>query len=124
MNTTGNRNRDLDEQISIGQKCVIGLLRLLLPPHADNEDAADYLRTQIGQNDRIIEWAVVRPDALIDEAKLTEFTVHPSPIRSAIFDSGKTSRINVGCFMVDLIGDEEVWKQWVGKMPVIYNREG
>jgi hypothetical protein len=96
----------------------------LLPPHADNEDAADYLRTQIGQNDRIIEWAVVRPDALIDEAKTTEISVHPSPIRSAIFDSGKTSRINVGCFMADLISDEELWKRWVGKMPVVYNREG
>ena len=124
MNTTGNRNRDLDEQISTGQKCVIGLIRLLLPPHADNEDAADYLRTGIGQNDGTIEWAVVRPDSLIDEAETTEFSVHPSPIRSAIFDAGKTSRINVGCFMADLIGDEEVWKQWVGKMPVIYNREG
>ena len=124
MNTTGNRNRDLDEQISTGQKCVIGLIRLLLPPHADNEDAADYLRTQIGQSDHIIEWAVVRPDALVDEANATEFTVHPSPIRSAIFDSGKTSRINVGYFMADLIGVEEIWKQWKGKMPVIYNREG
>ena len=107
MNTTGNSNRDLDEQISTAQKCVVGLLRLLLPPHADNEDAADYLRTQIGQNDDTIEWAVVRPDTLIDEAKTTELAVHPSPIRSAIFDSGKTSRINVGCFMADLIGDED-----------------
>jgi len=124
MNTTGNSNRDLDEQISTGQKCVIGLIRLLLPPHADNEDAADYLRTRIGQNDGTIEWAVVRPDSLIDEAETTEFSVHPSPIRSAIFDAGKTSRINVGCFMADLIGDEAVWKQWMGKMPVIYNREG
>jgi hypothetical protein len=123
MNTTGNSNRDLDEQISTGQKFVIGLLRLLLPPHADNEDAADYLRTQIGQNDGTIEWAVVRPDALIDEAKVTEFAVHPSPIRSAIFDAGVTSRINVGCFMADLIGDDEIWKQWKGKMPVIYNRD-
>lgn len=124
MNTTGNRNRDLDEQISTGQKCVIGLIRLLVPPHADNEDAADYLRTRIGQNDGNIEWAVVRPDSLIDEAKTTEYSVHPSPIRSAIFDAGKTSRINVACFMADLIGDEKVWKQWIGKMPVIYNREG
>ena len=49
--------------------------------------------------------------------------MHLSPIRSAIFDAGKTSRINVGCFMADLIGDEEVWNQWMGKMPVIYNRE-
>jgi hypothetical protein len=59
---------------------------------------------------------------LIDEAETTEFSVHSSPIRSAIFDAGKTSRINVGCFMADLIGDETVWKQWIGKMPVIYNR--
>jgi hypothetical protein len=59
-----------------------------------------------------------------DEAETTEFSVHASPIRSAIFDAGKTSRINVSCFMADLIGDEEVWKQWMGKMPVIYNRAG
>jgi nucleoside-diphosphate-sugar epimerase len=124
MNTTGNSNRDIGEQISAGQKVVIGILRLLLPPHADNEDAADYLRTQIGQDDGAIEWAVVRPDTLIDEAEATEFTVHPSPIRSAIFDAGVTSRINVGCFMADLIGDDQIWNQWKGKMPVIYNRDG
>ena len=122
MNTTGNSNRDLNEQISIGQKCVIGLLRLLLPPHVDNENAADYLRTRIGQNDGAIEWAVVRPDTLIDEAETTEFSVHPSPIRSAIFDAGVTSRINVGCFMADLISDDDTWKEWKGKMPVIYNK--
>ena len=123
MNTTGNSNRDLDEPISLAQKCVIGLLRLLLPPHADNEDAADYLRTRIGQNDGAIEWTAVRPDSLIDEAERTEFSLHPSPIRSAIFDAGVTSRINVGCFMADLIGDDEIWDQWKGKMPVIYNRD-
>ena len=37
MNTTGNSNRDLNEPISFAQKAVIGLLRLLLPPHVDNE---------------------------------------------------------------------------------------
>jgi putative NADH-flavin reductase len=124
MNTTGNSNRDIDEQISTAQKCVIGLLRLLLPPHADNEEAADYLRTQIGQNDDIIEWTVVRPDTLIDEAETTEFSLHPSPIRSAIFDAGATSRINVSSFMADLIIDDEIWNQWKGMMPVIYNRDG
>ena len=122
MNTTGNSNRDLNEQISIGQKCVIALLRLLLPPHVDNENAADYLRTRIGQNDGAIEWAVVRPDTLIDEAETTEVAVYPSPIRSAIFDAGVTSRINVGCFMADLISDDDTWKEWKGKMPVIYNK--
>ena len=123
MNTAGNRNRDVDERISFGQKCVIGLLRLLLPPHADNENAADYLRTKIGQNDEVIQWAAVRPGTLIDEAETTSFEVHASPTRSAIFDAGKTSRINAGCFMADLISDDEIWNKWKGKMPVIYNKE-
>ncbi len=122
MNTTGNRNRDLDEPIPTGQKIVLALLRLLLPPQADNEQAADYLRTHIGQNNPRIEWAVVRPDNLIDAAQVTEYTLHPSPTRSAIFDPGTTSRINVAHFMAELITKRETWTAWKGQMPVIYNR--
>ena len=122
MNTTGNSNRDLAERISFGQKCVIWLLRLLLPPHVDNEKAADYLRTEIGQNDEVIEWAAVRPDKLIDVGEVTEYEVHSSPIRSAIFDAGTTSRINVGSFIADLITDGDTWNKWKGQMPVIYNK--
>lgn len=123
MNTTGNRNRDLHEPISCAQHCVIGLLRLLLPPHADNEQAADYLRTKIGQKNGLIEWAAVRPDGLIDEEKVTAYDIHPSPTRSAIFDAGQTSRINVGHFMAELITNDGIWQTWVGQMPVIYNKE-
>ncbi len=122
MNTTGNSNRDLDEPISFAQKCAIGLLRLMLPPHVDNEQAADYLRTTIGQHDEKIEWSAVRPDGLIDEDEVSEYEVCPSPTRSAIFDAGKTSRINVGHFMADLITDEGTWNRWKGQMPVIYNK--
>lgn len=123
MNTTGNRNRDLHEPISLAQKSVIGLLRLILPPHVDNEQAADYLRTKIGQNDGLIEWAAVRPDGLIDEEKVTAYDIHLSPTRSAIFDAGQVSRINVGHFMAELITDDDIWQQWKGQMPVIYNKE-
>ena len=122
MNTTGNSNRDILEPISFGQKCVIGLLRLLLPPHVDNEKAADYLRVSIGQNHGEIEWVAVRPDSLINENECTEYELHPSPIRSAIFNAGKTSRINVGHFMADLITDDDTWRKWKGQMPVIYNK--
>lgn len=121
MNTTGNQNRDLNEPISFAQKCVIGILRVVLPPHVDNEKAADYLRTEIGQQHQFIEWAVVRPDNLINEDKVSDYEVHPSPIRSAIFDAGKTSRINVGNFMSELINDDNLWNTWKGQMPVIYN---
>lgn len=122
MNTTGNRNRDLEEPISFAQRCVIGLLRTCLPPHADNEEAADYLRTKIGQNDNSVEWVVVRPDGLINQEAVSEYELHASPTRSAIFDAGKTSRINVGHFMAVLLTDPEVWQEWKGRMPVIYNK--
>jgi len=122
MNTTGNRNRDLNEPISVAQKCVIGLLRLLLPPHVDNEKAADYLRTQIGQNNQFIEWAAVRPDGLINSNEVTGYEIYSSPIRSAIFNPGKTSRINVGHFMASLISESSLWNKWKGQMPVIYNK--
>ena len=121
MNTTGNRNRDLNEPVSFAQKLVIGLLRLLLPPQVDNEQAADYLRSKIGQKDKLIEWVVVRPDSLTDEDKVSAYKVYPSPIRSAIFDPGQTSRINVGHFMSDLIIEDDIWHKWKGQMPVIYN---
>ncbi len=123
MNTAGNVNRDINEPISFGQKVVVGIIRLLLPPHSDNENAADYLRTEFGQNDDIIEWSAVRPDGLIDKDEVTEYKVYSSPIRDTIFNAGKTSRINVGHFMAELITDSKIWNKWRGQMPVIYNKE-
>jgi nucleoside-diphosphate-sugar epimerase len=122
MNTAGNINRDLHEPVSFAQRLVVGILRLLLPPQVDNEKAADYLRTEIGQHDEAIEWAAVRPDTLIDEGQVTDYEVHASPTRSAIFDPGSTSRINVAHFMAELITNEDTWSKWKGQMPVIYNK--
>lgn len=121
MNTAGNRNRDLLERLSLGEKLIIGLIRLLLPPHRDNEKAADYLRKEIGQDNKKIHWVVVRPDTLTNEDETTEYRLFPSPIRSAIFNPGKTSRINVGHFMKELAINNDTWNKWKGKMPVIYN---
>ncbi|TPD69738.1 NAD(P)-dependent oxidoreductase [Flavobacterium microcysteis] len=121
MNTAGNSNRDLNERISIGQKIVIGLLRLLLPPHVDNEKATDYLRIKIGQKNPFVEWAAVRPDSLIDIENVTAYSAHTSPTRSALFDSGKVSRSNVAHFMSQLLLDDKAWKKWKGQMPVLYN---
>ena len=122
MNTTGNRNRDINEPTSVLQKCVIVLIRLILPPHVDNEQAADYLRIKRGQNNQFIEWTAARPDGLINEEEVTDYEIHPSPTRSAIFNAGKVSRINVGHFMARLINETELWKKWKGQMPVIYNK--
>jgi hypothetical protein len=93
----------------------------LTPNYTDNEQAAEYLRTQIGPHDGFVEWAALRPDGLIDEAEVSEYEVHASPTRSVIFDAGKASRINVGYFTTELITDDVTWSRWVGQMPVIYS---
>lgn len=123
MNTTGNRNRDLNEAISLAQKVVLALLRVLLPPHTDNEQAADFLRTKVGQKHSCIEWAAIRPDGLIDEDEGCAYEVFASPTRSAIFNAGQTSRINVAHFMAELATNTTCWNKWKGQMPVIYNVE-
>jgi nucleoside-diphosphate-sugar epimerase len=124
MNTAGNSNRDINEPISVGQKIVIGLLRLIVPPHTDNEKAADFLRVNIGQKNPYIEWVAVRPSNLIDQERVTGYELHGSPTRSAIFNPAKTSRINVSHFMARLITDNDMWNKWKGQMPVIYNVTG
>lgn len=121
MNTAGNSNRDLNEPAKLGQRLVIGLLRLAIPPHVDNEDAADYLRVDVGPNNRALEWCVVRPDTLTNDVTSGEYEVFTSPVRSPIFDPGKTSRLNVARFMADLITDDNAWSRWRGQMPVIYD---
>ena len=60
-------------------------------------------------------------DGLTIEEAVTDYEIHASPIRSAIFNAGKTSRINVGHFMANLISDGDLWNKWKGQMPVIYN---
>ena len=121
MNSSGNQNRQAGEKITTAQSVVIGLIRLLVAPHADNEAAAAYLQTGIASGHSMIEWVAVRPDSLVNHESVTQYDVYPSPIRSAIFDSGNTSRINVAHFMSQLVLDDNTWQQWKGQMPVIYN---
>lgn len=122
MNTTGNSNRDIPEKPPLSQRCVISLLRYVLPPHSDNENAADFLRIHIAQNHPFIEWTAVRPDSLTHEQQVSDYDTLPSPTKNAIFDSAPTSRINVANFMANLITNPELWAKWKGKMPVIYNK--
>jgi nucleoside-diphosphate-sugar epimerase len=121
MNTTACRNEKLKENYSFGDRTVLFLLKLLLPPQKDNVEAAKYLSNIIGETNSKIEWVILRPDTLINEEKESAYEIFESPKRSPVFDAGKTSRINVGHFMSDLITSDSVWEKWKGKMPVIYN---
>ena len=68
-----------------------------------------------------LEWIIVRPDTLIDESTVTKYETVPSPVRNAIFSPGQSSRINVANLMSRLGVENELWEEWKGKMPVLYN---
>jgi nucleoside-diphosphate-sugar epimerase len=122
MSTTAYTNKKTGEVNTLGEKIVFSLLKLLLPPHKNNMLTADHLVYKLGSKTKI-DWVAVRPDSLIDEENVSEYEIHNNKIRSAIFDSGKTSRINVSNFMAELVTNDKLWQEWKHKTPVIYNKE-
>jgi len=121
MNTTACLDVDAQEKFTNAEGIIIAIMRFLLPPQRDNEQAVNFLKHAIGKYDRNIEWIAVRPDTLIDETEVTRYTVHNSPVRSPVFNSGETSRKNVGSFIMSLLCNNEQWEKWKYQMPVIYN---
>ncbi|MEZ4654009.1 MAG: NAD(P)-binding oxidoreductase [Candidatus Eisenbacteria bacterium] len=121
MNTTGNRNRDLAERVSLPERAALSSCvdwYLHMPTTRTPHNICGRGRT----DDPVIQWVAVRPDTLIDEDAVSAYELHPSPIRSPLFNAGKTSRINVGHFMATLLDDDAVWSHWKGRMPVMYNQ--
>lgn len=122
MSTTAYTNKKNGESDNLLESFVLSVLKLFLPPHKDNMLAANYLVYKLGSNTNL-DWVAVRPDSLIDEENVSNYEIHNNKIRSPIFDPGKTSRINVSHYMVELVTDEKLWQDWRHKTPVIYNKE-
>ncbi len=122
MSTTAYTNGKIGELNAAREKIIFSLLKMFLPPHKDNMLAADHLVYKLSTKTNI-DWVAVRPDSLFDEENVSEYEIHNSKIRSAIFNPGKTSRINVSHFMVELITNDQLWQEWKHKTPVIYNKE-
>ncbi|HCM28479.1 MAG TPA: NAD(P)-dependent oxidoreductase [Treponema sp.] len=122
MSTTAYTNSVSGEKNTLGERIALSVFALLLPAHRDNVKAADYLRDEIGKVDEKIEWIAVRPDTLVNDESESPFHACESPVRSPVFDAGKTTRINVSRFMSDLLLDEALWNEWRCRMPVLYNQ--
>ena len=119
MNTVGVPNPALAEQRTWYERGLLTVLRHTLPPHRDNETAADYLSRTISSNNPHIEWCSVRPDSLID-ADVSAYDIEASPT-TGIFTGRPTTRANVAHFMTELIDDTALWNTWKFRMPVIMN---
>ncbi|BCE03657.1 NAD(P)-dependent oxidoreductase [Marinicellulosiphila megalodicopiae] len=120
MSSTGVRNKLNLETVSTTHNILIHLLRWLLPPHKDNEQATAYLQNTVSKSNPFIDWVAVRPDALIVSDQVSEYKIEAKPTRDALFNAGEISRINVAHFMASLVMDSDLWTRWKYKTPVIY----
>ena len=123
MSTTAYTNRKQGESISFIDASVLSIFRVLLPPHRDNMLAADYLVSHLNDTNNY-SYVAVRPDSLFDEDQVSDYEVQNNRTRSPVFNAGRTSRINVAHFMIQLIESDVLWDQWKGKFPVVYNKIG
>jgi nucleoside-diphosphate-sugar epimerase len=120
MGTIGVSNPDgSDDRRPFSERSILFMLRHLLPPQADNEMAAKYVYSDIGENDPYLKWVVVRPDELID-GEVSDYDLFSKP-QKGLFGGGQSTRSNVADFMVNLILSKDVWEEWECKMPVIMN---
>lgn len=120
LGSSGCPNSLQKEQLSIPDRLVLTLVRHLVPPHADNEQAARLLANQRRHNTNL-EWVVVRPDSLTNAESMAPYDTVASPTRSPIFNPGQSSRHNVAHFMEALLSDASLWARWRHQMPVLYN---
>lgn len=119
MNTVGVQNPECNETRRWFERGLLSLLHYILPPHKDNETAAEHLHRHIGMNSNYIEWCSVRPDSLIN-AEVSPYEINEKPT-TGIFTGRPTSRANVAHFMAELIDNAELWNNWKFRMPVIMN---
>lgn len=112
-----HRSRDLDARRGSLERAFLAVLRRLVPPAADNQRAADFLRTQIGPEHAAVRWVVVRPDTLLD-GDVTPYALHEALVDS-LFEPGSTRMANVAHFMAELVTNPETWSAWASKLPVI-----
>ena len=107
-----------DNKRTFGERIVLFLLRYLLPPHSDNETAAEYIYTKMDNPQ--LEWTVVRPTDLIN-GPVSNYELFTKPNDPLFGGEGVATRANVAKCMVDMILTEKLWEEWKFKMPVIHD---
>jgi len=117
-----NRPARADTRRGVGERAFTWLLRALLPPARDNQQAADFLALEVGADAPFVDWVVVRPDSLID-GEVSAYRIHDGIVSSLLRADG-TRFANVAHFMAELATDDAAWRRWRGKMPVVVDDAG
>jgi len=114
-----NHPGGLDTRRGMFEKAVMWILRSMVPPAEDNQQAANFLYGGIGMTSPFVQWVAVRPDTLL-EGDVSEYTPHEGLV-SSLFAPDSTNMANVAHFMGELFANPKAWDDWKGKLPVIIN---
>ncbi len=114
-----NHPGGIDTRRGALEKVVLWILRGIIPPSRDNQQAADFLFANIAATNPFVQWVAVRPDTLSD-GDVSEYTLHEGLV-SSLFAPDNTNMANVAHFMCELVTKPKVWDAWKGKLPVIVN---
>ena len=101
---------------------VMEKVRSQLVVHGRRHQAADFLSETIGTNNPFVQWAVVRPDTLL-EGDVSAYTLHGGLV-SSLLAPDRTNMANVAHLMCELVTSPKAWDEWKGKLPVIINAAG
>lgn len=105
-----------DDKRTTGESIMLMILRFLVPPVADNEEAAAYLHS-LGDNSGL-EWSVVRPTDLIDGPPNGKYELFDKP-QWGLFGAAVATRSHVAQCMTTMILEDATWEQYKFKMPVL-----
>jgi hypothetical protein len=108
-----------DDPRTRSDRFLLFLLHHLIPPHADNEEAATLLYNLPKSSS--IQWCVVRPTDLID-GPVSDYQLLDKPVGSLFGSPGIATRANVAKCMVDMITNEKLWEQNKFQMPVLHDK--
>ena len=108
----------IDPPRSFRDRLALCMFRYLIPPHSDNEMAADYLF----RKDKSFNWVIVRPTDLIDEETPSgDYDVFDIS-EGSLFGSSEVSRANVAHFIAELVTDENLFDKYNHQLPVIKHK--
>lgn len=114
-----HRSGGLDARRGGIERAAVAILRALVPPAKDNQDAADFLMHEVGTSNQHVEWVAIRPDTLI-EGDVSEYMLHEELVAS-LAKPDHTAMSNVAHFICELVCETQAWSAWRGKLPVIVN---
>jgi nucleoside-diphosphate-sugar epimerase len=105
------------------ERVLLSMVKILLPPHADNVAAAKSLAESANSSGNRLEWVGVRPVSFSrDPSTGKDYAVLANP-GDAILGNDHVGIESIAKLIADLLTKEKMWDEWRGKMPVVLNPE-